>query len=170
MAEVQEEKSGAGRLSSAVDTNFSTSSRDRNEVITSVMEEEIDIIRREVKQLRPRKIMSNGLRDAASSTVVACILQFAAFSFPSGNPFGLTWGTAVTFMILSASIIAFSLSFVIKSREIEDDDFEERKGNILQDLSRIDKKEAVQDHESVYSLPPAKHWWEKVFRRLCGID
>lgn len=145
-------------------------SRDRRESQTVIMDEEVDIIRREVKQLKQRKIVSNGLRDAAVSTIIACVLQFAAFAFPTNNPFTLTWGTAVTLMILVAAVVVFFLSLALRDREIEEDDFEERKRNILQDLSRIDKKEMIKEPEYIYPAKPAKHWWERLFRRLCGIN
>lgn len=156
---------------SASNPSLDLQSRDRQESQTVIMDEEVDIIRREVKQLKQRKIVSNGLRDAAISTIVACILQFAAFAFPSNNPFALTWGTAATLVILVAAAVAFVLSFSLKDKEKEDDsDFEERKRNILQDLSRIDKKESIKDQEYAYPIKPAKHWWERFFRWLCGID
>ncbi|MBW3093095.1 hypothetical protein KIH79_09215 [Bifidobacterium sp. 82T10] len=109
----------------------------REEGQTVILNEEVSNIRREVRQLKPLESASEKIFDAAVSTAIACVLQFAAFAASAKEP--LTWslGTVATAAILASSIAVAFFSFFQRKRDADNDVFEQQRRNILEDLDRI---------------------------------
>lgn len=147
--------------------------RQRKEAQTKVMQEEIDIIRDQVNKLRPDLGRQNSLLSAGYSVAIACLLQLAGFMASGIDIRKPSWGTFATLAILLSSIVAIVYAKICKMDG--DDAFEDQKDSILSILDRIfpETKRPTDPLSRSLServaLPPARRWWQRLFRKLCGI-
>lgn len=148
---------------------FDLEEQARKEQQTRVMKEEIDILRDQVKKLRPDLGRQNSLLSAGYSVAIACILQIASFMVSGTDWKQPSWGTVTTLIILIVSVVVIVYARVCKKDEA--DTFEAQKDSIQMILNRIfpPDESGAHDHAPGAALPPARHWWQKLFRKLAGI-